>query len=181
VQQHVATLHFAGQVPVRWFTELDALADKTAKVLAHSLHRVVVDVCAAIVQGITCGSTIPAWFIHVLVGDGVNTNQAAAGLLLAWIRKPELPGGLRYFLILAKCSNHQVHLALSSAVCGRAAELSAQHLSAYSVLSTAQRVVCSKQHKAQKQICGAIVRLFKFLVSDYYTQFCGNLQVKCGK
>ena len=49
------------------------------------------------------------------------------------------------------------------------------------MLSTAQRVVCSKQHKAQKQICGAIVRLFKFLLPDYYIQFCGNLQVKCGK
>jgi len=38
---HVATVHFPNALPLRWFTELDALADKTAQVLAHSLHRVV--------------------------------------------------------------------------------------------------------------------------------------------
>ena len=40
VQQHVTSVHFADQLPISWYVDLDALSSKTAKVLAHSLMRV---------------------------------------------------------------------------------------------------------------------------------------------
>ena len=174
VQQHVATVHFPDQPPLRWFTELDALADKTAQVLAHSLHRVVFDVATTVVKGVGQSSSV-VWFIHILVGDGVNTNPAAAARLLQWIRNVPLPSPLRYLLVQAKCSNHQINLALSSVVCGKSAMLSVRSIVKFANLSTAQREAECRRITAPKNVCGTIVRLFKYLVSDYYSHFCGNL------
>jgi hypothetical protein len=92
----VATVHFPNALPLRWYTELDALADKTAQALAHSLYRVVFDV-ATTVSKCTGQSTSAVWFIHILLGDGVNTNEAAAARLLQWIRNVPFPRTLRYF------------------------------------------------------------------------------------
>ena len=170
VQQHVATVHFPDQPSLRWFTELDALADKTAQVLVHSLHRVMFDVATTVAKCIGQSSS-DVWFIHILVGDGVSTNQAAAARLLQWIRNVPLPSPLRYLLVLAKCSNHQINLALSSVVCGKSAMLSVRAIGKFAQLSSAQRDAECRRSTAHKNVCGAIVRLFKYLVSDYYQHF----------
>ena len=50
-------------------------------------------------------NVITMWFAHVLVGDGINTNEAAARRLLARSLVEPL-GQLRYFLAVYKCSSH---------------------------------------------------------------------------
>ena len=63
---------------------------------------------------------IKLWFGHVLVGDGVNTSEAAARRLLARALVEPL-GQLRYFLAVYKCSSHQANLVAKGAVIGAGA------------------------------------------------------------
>ena len=183
VQQHVVTVHFTEQPPVRWYAELDPLADKSAKTLATSLHKVLKAVSAALAQGFKSSADgIRPWFFHILVGDGVNTNRAAAKIILAWVRKIGIAAGLQYFLILAKCANHQTSLAVGSAVSGRAALSGMQNRVEVANLPYAQRCKpLSQQQAPHLHVCGAIVRCFKYLVSDYYTEYCANLQDIVGR
>ena len=67
---------------------------------------------------------IKMWFVHVLVGDGINTNEAAARRLLARALV-EPVGHLRCFLAAYKCSSHQANLAAKGAVIGAAAKVAA--------------------------------------------------------
>ena len=64
------------------------------------------------------------WFAHVLVGDGVSTNEAAARRLLARARVEPL-GPLRYFVAVHTCSSHQANLLAKTAVAGVAAKVTA--------------------------------------------------------
>ena len=167
VQQHVTVLHLLGQQPVRWLVELDTLADKTAETLANSLQRVLRPVGQAISEALDCPPHAQRpWLVHCLVGDGVSTNEAAAKILLAALRREPLPGGLTYFLVAVKCSSHQANLAVGTSVSGRAALIGAA--------SAAQGARTSTF--AGKSVCGAVVRLFKYLVSDYEEEFMSNLQ-----
>ena len=163
VQQHMAVLHMSGQHPVRWLSELDTLADKTAGTLAHSVQRVLRPLGEALAAALECppGSQRP-WLVHWLVGDGAPTNEAAAKIVLAEVRRQPLPGGLLYFMVVVKCANHQANLAVSSIVALRAATVAADS--------------AERSGEVRKSVCGAIVRLFKFLISDYEQEFLANLQ-----
>jgi hypothetical protein len=110
------------------------------------------------------------------VGDGVNTNEKAARILLASVRKHCLEHRFRYFLMVVKCANHQTNLSLGSAVSGRAALAAAENTIAFSGASIETRQQASRPDAPHRNSCGAIVRLFKFLMSDYYTDFYANLQ-----
>ena len=79
VMQHSAMLHFAGQEPLRWYEDLHPLADKRAPTLATSLRKVLVPVAetvGAVVDRQQAGQR--PWMVHILIGDGVPTNEAAA-------------------------------------------------------------------------------------------------------
>ena len=177
VQQHIMYLHALGQQPVRWPAELDPLSSKNAQVLATSLHAAFRELaeptCAALVKA---QSAEPPWLFHWLVGDGVNTNYAAAKILLAWVRRKPLSHGVRYFLLTIKCANHQANLAIGSAVQGKAAVVGYSNSAATGANPLASRVLRLRSKSAASNICGAIVRLFKYLVSDYYADMCANLQ-----
>ena len=67
---------------------------------------------------------IKMWFVHVLVGDGINTNEAAARRLLARALVEPM-GQLRYLLAAHKRSSHQATLAAKTAVIGAAARVAA--------------------------------------------------------
>ena len=64
------------------------------------------------------------WLVHVLVGYGVNTNEATARRLLARAHL-EPRGQSRYFLAVYKRSSHQANLAAQTAVVGAAATTAA--------------------------------------------------------
>lgn len=79
VMQHSAMLHFDGQQPLRWYEDLHPLADKRAPTLATSLRKVLVpvaEILGAVLAGQQAGQR--PWLVHILIGDGVPTNEAAA-------------------------------------------------------------------------------------------------------
>jgi len=63
-------------------------------------------------------------------------------------------------------------LAVGSAVSGRAARLACEHASE----SFQQRSSTQHHALAPRNVCGTIVRLFKYLMSDYYSDYFANLQ-----
>jgi hypothetical protein len=176
VMQHIVEARFPGQPGHRWLCELHPLGDKMASTIATSLRQVLQAVVGAVADGF--GAQRPAsapWLMHILVGDGVASNEAAARVLLAWVRRDGLPQGLRYFVVVVKCASHQANLVIGSSVAGRAALVAAQQSASLGDAPWAQRPLAAQRLMAADP-CGAIVRFYKFLVSDYYGEFLKNLQ-----
>ena len=174
VQQHCVWLHLVGQVVIRWFADLDPLGDKTAKTLACSLRKVLLPIAEAVSAGLH-GYDMRPWVFHILVGDAVPTNGAAARILLAWVRQCPLPSRPRYFLLVVQCASHQANLAVKSTVIGRAGFVAAQHSKAFRHMHWDQRLQRGATFPGTS-VCGALVRFFKYLVSDYYSDFSANLR-----
>ena len=93
---------------------------------------------------------------HILIGDGIATNDAAAKRLWACLQERGLGPRVRYFLMVIVCGTHQVGLTAKSAVTGRAAAAAARG-------------------KLYEDIAGVAVRLFKYLVNDYYEEFAFSI------
>ena len=161
VQQHVVTLitkHGALELP----TEMEALGDKTALTLCTSFERLVRSIVDGVFPATGVGAVPQAsvagrppaevWLLHVLVGDGIGTNEAAAKRLWACIKERGLGPRVRYLLMVIVCGTHQSGLVAKSAVTGRAAAAAARG-------------------KLHEDIAGVTVRLFKFLVNDYFDTF----------
>ena len=175
VQQHVVHIFAQGQQPVRWLADLHPLADKTAKVLATSLHRILREVAEPVCTALgSLHLSHRAWVVHWLVGDGIRTNLAAAKILLAWVKAQPLPHRVRYFLLVVKCANHQANLAITSVVTGRVA-IAGCRLESHSGKSLGDRPLTLPSKSAPSEVCGASVRLFKYLISDHYEVYLGNL------
>ena len=95
------------------------------------------------------------WRIHILVGDGIATNELAARGLLAALQASPLPCSIVYFVVCLRCAAHQANLATGSAVRGHSA-------------------ACSDHGGAGKKIgnsfCGVAVRLYKYLLAENYEE-----------
>ena len=89
--------------------------------------------------------------IVAMVGDGINTNEAAAKILWSCVHQVKLAENTRYFLLLVKCATHQAGLSATSSVIGRAASAAGGEL-----------------HKA---IAGVAAWLFKYVLCDYFEEF----------
>ena len=167
VQQQVVEL-FAGGDVLEIPTELEALGDNTAATLCTSLERCVRSVVADVVpaelrtaqpqasfRAMPQASTPPAdvWLFHVMIGDVINTNNAAAKRLWACLQERGLGPRVRYFLAVIVCGTHQTGLAARGAVTGRAAAASAA------------------RGKLHEDIAGVTVRIFKYLINDYFDEF----------
>ena len=179
VQQHCVWLHLVGQLVIRWFADLDPLGDKTAKTLACSLRKVLLPIAEAVSAGLH-GNDMRPWVFHILVGDGVPTNGAAARVLLAWVRQCPLPARPRYFLLVVQCASHQANLVVKSTVIGNAGFVAAQHSKAFIDMPWDQRLQRGATFPGSS-VCGAFVRFFKYLVSDHYSDFrrtCGTLRTR---
>ena len=161
VQQHVDELHtLAGSLDIP--TEMEALGDKTAPTLATSFESLLRSIAASVLPATggdnppqTALTDIEIWLFHIIVGDGIATNEAAAKQLWACVEQRGLGPGIRYFLILIKCGTHQVGLTAKNAVEGRAAAVAGGTL--------------------HQVIAGVTVRLFKYIICDYY----GNSSSRC--
>ena len=144
-------------------TELAALGDKKAKTLATCFEDLLRNLVAKIFpiqpQAEGMATSSPIWLVHIIVGDGIATNEAAARQLWAnAMRKAVVPGG-RYFLILIKCGNHQAALTAKYAVVGEGAK------------------AVSSDAAACEDVTATCVRLFKYVVGDYYEELvksCGQ-------
>jgi len=80
-----------------------------------------------------------------------------------------------------KCTSHQANLAVAAAVCKRPALAGAHNSADLGESPLAQRHLADRADCAAQSVCGAIVRLFKYLVSDYYSDFLANLQEIVGR
>ena len=167
VQQSACTL-FDMHGSLDFPTELEALGDKTAATLATSFERLLRLVASMVISPATCddaprpaprgSALLPAaqaapdiWLIHILVGDGIATNNAAAKRLWACVCDRSLGPRIRYLLVVIVCGTHQAGLAAKSAVVGRAAAVA--------------------RGKLHVDIIGVSVRLYKYLINDYYEEF----------
>ncbi|MEC9253541.1 MAG: hypothetical protein VX863_01705, partial [Candidatus Thermoplasmatota archaeon] len=187
VQAHVVTV-VVGQSRHDIPTELEALGDKTAPTLATSLEAVLRKIVSGVlpersahVNGAAHGNGTreeqhaahgngaqerrsgaahddggrehpETWVVHILIGDGVPTNLAAAKLLWASVAHVPLGKRVRYFIAVVKCATHQAALTAKAAVTGTFAATAGGEL--------------------YKTTAGVAVRLFKYLINDYYEDFC---------
>lgn len=168
VQQHAVSLHIDGS-SLPFHTEIDPLADKTAKTLATCLDSVLREMMKPVVAGIG-GALVDLWFIHILVGDGINTNEAAARRLLALCGVcPPGCDKVRYFLVVIKCGSHQANLSTQCAVTGAAARVGARTAAARAAAAPGAEGLPRKP--IHEEVTGVIVRLFKYLMNDYFEEF----------
>ena len=151
VQQSVLILHGAGGQAVRLPCELEALGDKSAPTLATSFERLLRSVVASVTPQPQAAAP-EIWVIHVLLGDGIATNEKAAKILWACVKQRHLAPGARYMLLCLKCLTHQAGLTAKSSVMGRTATTGAGE---------------GELHKA---ITGVASRLFKFVICDYFEE-----------
>ena len=152
VQQHVLTMHGAGGRVLDLPMELEALSDKSAPTLATSFERVLRSVAASVLP--QPQAKMPeVWVIHIIIGDGIATNEKAGKILWSCIAQEQLNPGTRYFLLILKCATHQTGLSAKSSVIGRSAATGAGGGELY------------------KTITGVASRLFKFLICDYFEEF----------
>ena len=160
VQQSVLTIHGAGEQVVRWPCELEALGNKTAATLTTSHERLLRSVVVGVLPQPQAES-LPrpqvaapdVWIWHVVIGDGIGTNEAAGKTLWACVKQRPLAPGTRYFLVVMKCMTHQTGLTAKSSVMGRAAAAGAGESELYNAIT------------------GVASRLFKFVICDYFEEF----------
>ena len=119
VQQHVVKVFLRPGLSCEVPQEMEALGDKTAATLATSLDGRLRQVAKTIAAGL--GNDNEAWLIHVLVGDAINTNEAAARRLYAKAAVAPIAAALKYCLVVVKCASHQANLAAKGAAIGVAA------------------------------------------------------------
>jgi hypothetical protein len=173
VQQHAVWL-LVGSATVPVVTEVEALADKRAVTLTTSLDGVLRQAVASVVEGIGPAPVTRWWYVHMLVGDGIVTNNAAAKLLLGLVRaSPPGVQHVRYFLFVVVCATHKANLSTKYAVVGPAAVLGMLNkadVAASSDVSCARAQACDKT-AVHNIVCGAVTRLFKYLILDYYDEF----------
>ena len=134
--------------------EFEALADKSAPTLATSLLGALRRWWSPLVEAYKSSKRrAPAevWLVHCLVGDGIGTNHAAAKIL--WASRGSLRP-IRYFLLLGVCLVHQTALSAKSGVLGRAA--------------TTAAAAASDGSKVFQDVIATVVRIFKYLVPEYY-------------
>ena len=95
------------------------MGDKTVATLATSLDGVARQVAKTIAEGV--GNDNETWLIYALVGDAMNTNEAAARRLYANAAVTPMVAALKYCLVVVKCASHQANLAAKGAAIGVAA------------------------------------------------------------
>lgn len=105
---------------MEWYSELQALSRKDACTLATALMLTVDEVLRVCKKAVQDRGARRAKIIHLMVGDGIPTNEAAAKRLLhqysikkAW--GPEV----QYRLLVWKCASHQSNLVVLVAIAGR--------------------------------------------------------------
>ena len=150
VQNHVVTAHI-GEASVEAYAELQALATKDGATVAHSIITTLKPIMESLVAGIPVehrGST-KVRLIHLLTGDAIPTNEAAAKRVLEYFFRNARRLGLRYAILVFKCSSHQSNLVVQVAICGK-------------ILTKVLEV---------NALCGTCSRLFKYLMPDYLEDF----------
>ena len=113
VQNNVLMLG-CGDRQLEWFGDLQALGRKGAVTIAKALELAVKPVLQAASRA-ALSTTQQCRFLHVVTGDGIQTNVAACRRLLCHIRQ-HAPDGIQYALVMFVCASHVANLVVQTAV-----------------------------------------------------------------
>ena len=138
-------------VDLEWFSELQALETKDARTIATALTSACGATLDAVAAGLQLHPSCPtrARVVHILVGDAIGTNEAAAKRMLAYFKSARHRLPIDYSLVVFRCAAHQCNLVVLVAI--------------------AESLV-SKPADANA-LCGTCVRLYKYLMVLCLPQF----------
>lgn len=156
IQNNVVRIAGGGH-SMEFLTELQPILRKDAATIAHALLMVCREICEQLVLGLhdqkhgCCCARV----VHLIAGDGINTNGAAMRRLMRkmWSLQTELK--VRYSIVSWTCASHASNLVVVVAICGRIIGKPTENSGA----------------------CGACVRLYKYLIPDYIEEFSASLQL----
>jgi hypothetical protein len=151
VQNNAVTVH-VGATSMEWPTELQPLASKNGATLATAMLEVMESVLDRVRAGVSRRPEKTGTIVHLLIGDGVNTNENAAKKVLHELVS-NIGRGLRYRLLVWKCSSHQANLLCAVAVCGK---LSAD--------------------RQESSLCATLSRMFKYIFPSYMLELTWSLR-----
>jgi hypothetical protein len=154
VQNNAITITTSpGAQPIEWLSELQPLSRKNGLTLATAIGASIEEVMKACTGELS--GRKPLRFLHVLVGDGVNTNEnSGKRLLQKFMLSGSADNNVQYRLLVWKCSSHQANLVVLVAIAGG---LVANPLES-------------------NELCGTLSRLYKFLVPAYLDEFTAVLR-----
>ena len=155
VQNDLIQLKFVDQskkrIELEWLSEISCLELKDVPTIATALVTSCRSVLDAIVAGLRMhpGRPRQVRVIHLLVGDAVGTNEAAAKRALAYFKSGRHGLPVKYSLVVFRCSGHQCNLV---------------------VLVVIAESLVSKPIQ-NNGLCGTCVRLYKYLMPSCLFQF----------
>jgi len=154
IQDNCVSVCCAGEC-VEWPCELQALGQKTGA----ALGQCIVDIVSEILTCISRGPAV-SWsrlrFVHLITGDGINTNQNAGRRVLRFFRENAQWGlvHVRYRQIMIRCSSHVANLVVVVGICGE---------------------MLQKAHETN-DVCANCSRAFKHLIPDYIEEFSASMR-----
>ena len=122
------------------------------------------------------GTDEGAWLIHVLVGDAIGTNEAAAKRLCAKAVATPMADGLACHLVVVKRASHQANLAAKGAAVGIVATVAIAATGAEECAKADLATIGAAMSQPQMLLCGVLTRIYKFLVLDYFEEFIASLR-----
>lgn len=123
IQNHSVDVHVGAEQSFPWYTELMPMAKKDQITIASSIIAVLTDIWSSLGLLDASGSGVneeahTVRFVHLITGDAINTNEAAARRVLYYSRNM-LPRHVRYRMLVFRCAAHKCNLVTVAAICGR--------------------------------------------------------------
>lgn len=121
IQNHSVHVWLGTRASMPWFTELMSMSKKDQTSIASSIIIVLKDIWTGLhllPRAAEDCSASKCNFVHLLTGDSINTNEAAARCVLqhCW---HILPASVQYRLLVFRCAAHKCNLVTVTAICGR--------------------------------------------------------------
>ena len=156
VQNKFVTI-VAGLNTIEFFTELQAMLRKDGSTIATALCNIISEVLELVAQGlkINANGAERVRVLHLVTGDGINTNENALKRMYYYVTKLLAGQPIRYFLLAWRCASHQANLVVLVAICGKLMDDPVEN----------------------NPICANCVRLYKYLIPDYCEEFAASLRL----
>jgi hypothetical protein len=145
-----------GSRTIEFCTELQALVVKDGPTIATAVADVVTEVINVCHEGLkrSANGAKVLRVVHLVCGDGIRTSEDAMKRIQRYFTKAWTGGAIIYRLLVWRCAAHQTNLVVCIAVCGE----------------------FLGDPVEQNPLCGAAVRLYKYLIPAYCVEFASNLQ-----
>ena len=104
-----------GQQTLEWFCELQPLLKKDRAPIAIAIINIIREILDKVAAQLR-EATVKLRVIHVVIGDGVSTNELALKRVLWHFRNKPCPW-IEYFVVVWKCASHKANLSVAVAIC----------------------------------------------------------------